>query len=66
MQFKGKLGNQTWENGKKPNFGPDLNPLVPNSGLQFVFFFKNLTSLVTRYHRHLSSRTISEETNDPV
>ena len=22
MQFKGKLVNQTWENGKKPNFRP--------------------------------------------
>ena len=30
MQFKGKLGNQTWEKGKKTNFGPDFDPFGPN------------------------------------
>ena len=30
------------------------------------FFFKNLASLVTRYHGQLSSCTISEITNDPI
>ena len=24
MQFQGKLMKQTWENGKKPSFGPTL------------------------------------------
>ena len=26
MQFKEKLMKQTWENGKKPNFGPNFGP----------------------------------------
>ena len=30
---------QTQENGKKPNFGPDLGQLGPNSDCQFFFFF---------------------------
>ena len=29
-QFQGKLINQTWENGKKPNFGSDFGPFGPN------------------------------------
>ena len=32
MQCKGKLMNQTWENGEKPNFGPDFGPFSPNLG----------------------------------
>ena len=32
MQFQGKLMNQTWENGKKPSFGPDFSPSGPNLG----------------------------------
>ena len=27
-QFKGKLMNETWENGKKRNFGPDFDPFA--------------------------------------
>ena len=27
MQFRGKLMNQTWENGKKPSFGPNFGGL---------------------------------------
>ena len=26
MQYQGKLINQTWENSKKPSFGPDFGP----------------------------------------
>ena len=33
MQFPGKLMNQTSENGKKRNFGPDFGPFGPNLGL---------------------------------
>ena len=63
MQFQGKLMNQTWENAKKnPSFRPDFGP---NSSGQH-FFFKNLTSSVTRYHGQLSSCKISEKTNDPI
>ena len=39
MQFKGKLITQTWENGKKPDFGPDFNLFGPNLGPQIFFFF---------------------------
>ena len=31
-----------------------------------VFFFKNFTASVTKYHGQLSSCTISENTNDPI
>ena len=31
--------NQTWENGKKPCFGPDFGSFAPNSGHQSFFFF---------------------------
>ena len=30
---------QTPENSEKPNFGPDLDLLGPNSGHHFFFFF---------------------------
>ena len=29
LQSQGKLMNQTWENGKKPSFGPDFDPFGP-------------------------------------
>ena len=31
-----------------------------------IFFFKNLSLSVTRYHGQLSLCTISEKTNDPI
>ena len=37
MQFKGKLINQTWENGKKPNFESDFAPFGPNSSPKDFF-----------------------------
>ena len=36
MHFKGKLKNETWENGKKPNSGPDFSLFGPNLGPQNV------------------------------
>ena len=42
MQFKGKLMNQIWENGKKLNFGPDFGLFDPN--LDPSFFFSGFTS----------------------
>ena len=30
MQFQGKLMNQAWENGKRPNFVPDFGMFGPN------------------------------------
>ena len=48
MQFQGKRMIQPQENGKKPNFGPGLGPLGPNSGCHF-FLKKDLNSPVSRY-----------------
>ena len=42
MQYIGKLINQTWENSKKPNFGPDFGLIGPNLGPKI--FFVGLTS----------------------
>ena len=36
MQFQGKLMNQTWENGKKPGFGPDFDAFGQNLGRHFL------------------------------
>ena len=47
---------KTCENGEKPNL---------NLG-HHIFLKKNPASLVTRYHVHLLSCTISEKTNDPI
>ena len=65
MQFQGQLMNQTWENGKKPSFGPILVHLPEIRATKF-FFFKNRDLSVTRYHGQLSSCAISEKTNDPI
>ena len=32
IKFQGKLMHKTWENGKKPSFGTDFGPFVPNLG----------------------------------
>ena len=37
MQFQGKLMNQTWENGKKPSFGPDFGLFQSKFGSQKHF-----------------------------
>ena len=34
MQFQGKLMNQTWENDRKPSFGPEFGPFWPKFGPQ--------------------------------
>ena len=38
MQFKGKPMNQTCENGKKSNFGPDFGLFWPKFGPQKFFW----------------------------
>ena len=42
MQFEEKLKNQIWENGKKPNCGPDFHLFGPNLGPKI--FFVSFTS----------------------
>ena len=37
MQYPAKLMNQTWENGKKPNFGPNFGLFGSNLGPQDYF-----------------------------
>ena len=52
MQFQEKLMNQTWENSKKPNFGPDFGPFGLNFGpknFPQIFLYKIL-DIVTSYH----------------
>ena len=46
MQFQGKLMNQTWEYGKKPNFEPNFGLFGPNMGLQNLLheFFSSISS----------------------
>ena len=51
MQLPGKLVNQTWENGEKPNFGL----FGPNLSLQFFFVdstcaSSQTSSYVPSYH----------------
>ena len=55
MQFKGKLMNQTWENGKKLNFGPDFglfDAFGPNLAPHLLLLF--LWVLTVRHCRKLS------------
>ena len=60
MQFQRKLTNQTWENGKKPNFGPDFGPFgSPN------FFSWILPLLDIRYCCKVSLYAISKKTYQP-
>ena len=42
MQFKRKLIHQTWENGKKRNFGPNFGQIDLNLGPKY--FFMDFTS----------------------
>ena len=35
MQLKGKLKNQSWENGEKTNFKSDFGPFGPNDPQNF-------------------------------
>ena len=37
VEFQGKLVKQTWENDKKPSFGPDFGHFGPNLGLKTFF-----------------------------
>ena len=50
----------------KTSFWAWFRPIGPTFGPPIFFFFKNLTSSVTRYHGQLSSCKILEKTNDPI
>ena len=66
MEFRWKLMNQTGENGKKPNFGPNFGLFGPNLGPKFFFVCSNSTTLLdVRHCRKLSSYAISRKTSDP-
>ena len=45
--------NETWEDGKKANFGPNFGPFTPNLGPKL--FFVILAALVVRHCSKLSS-----------
>ena len=58
--------NQTWENGKKPNFGPNFGLFGPNLGPKIFFVCSNSTTLLdVRHCRKLSPYAISRKTYDP-
>ena len=52
MQFEGKLMNQTWENGQKPSFGPDLAFLAQIWSPNFFcrFYLYQMLDIVASYH----------------
>ena len=64
MQFKGKLLNQTLENNKKPNFGPDFGQFGLNFSPPLIFLWV-LALLEVRHCCKLSLYSISRNTDDP-
>ena len=53
MQFKGKLMDQIWENGKKPNFGSNFGWFGPNVDPQNLFcgfYLYQQLDFVPNYH----------------
>ena len=53
MQFQRKLIHQTWENDKKPSFGPNFGPFGTNSGLQNIFskiWLRQSLDIMVSYH----------------
>ena len=63
MQFKGKPMNQTCENGKKSNFGPDFGLFWPKFGPQ-KFFWWVLPLLDVIHYCKLSLYKISKKANE--
>ena len=64
MQFEGKLMHQTWDNGKKPNFGPDFGRFKPDLDPKKVFSWI-LPLLLVRHCCKLSLYAIWRKTNEP-
>ena len=69
IQFQGQLTNQTQENGKKTNFGPNLGSfdqnLPPSPPKKNFFLEGGLPIPNDRYCRKLSLYAISKKSNDP-
>ena len=68
MHFQGKLLNQTWENCKKPNFGPNSGLFGQNFDHQFFFFSsskiwlcQSLDIMASYHHVHYQTKN-----NDPI
>ena len=57
--FRGKLMNQTWENGKKTSFGPNFGPFGPQKNFSWI-----LPQPDVRHCCKLSLYTISKKTNE--
>ena len=64
IQFQWKLMNQTWEKGKKTNFGQDFSPFWPKFGPQ-KFLLWVLPFVDVRHCYKLSFYVISRKTNEP-
>ena len=62
MQYIGKLINQTWENSKKPNFGPDFGLIGPNLGPTFfvcgLYIYYILNSVANYHHIEFHIKTM--------
>ena len=57
MQFKEKLMNQTWENDKKPNFGPNFGSFGPTLGTKHFlhgFYLYCIYDNVASYHMNMA------------
>ena len=64
MQFTGKLTNQTWENGKKPNkFRAQFWPIWPKCGRTKIVLWV-LSLLVIINYSKLTSYAISSKINE--
>ena len=67
MQFQGKLINQTWENNKKPSFGPDLSYLVQIRAAIFfskLWLCQSLDVMVSYHHVQYQKKLILTKTSD--
>ena len=56
---------QNWEDGEKPNFGPDFGWFGHNFGAQNFFMGLVLPVLDVRHCCKLSLHAFSRKTNDP-